>query len=1460
MDDGSLFLSARVSGRALGGSAIPYKTLKAAEPGGPSGPGGGGTPPAPEPRLGNDRTEIFIDALTGSGYHPSWSPINAQYMVAIEGRNGEVISSVLYKFSGDDQGQWKWDEVGHILAATGGLKGSRLETGVPSTMMPQLGSGYGIFVRTTDWDKTHQDTGGYDMRVLLQFSIASFDPLEGDPVLPEEYIIDKPVGYFIVQFSVPVTEEIVALVESRGTGNKVLDFVPTYGMVVRVPSNDPSLIEHIDNVRYVGTYQPAFRLDSNLFNRIGDQVLLVTVYNNVTQVAAQIAAAGGDVESISGSVVKFRANMTDLPLIARIPEIKLLGPFMKRSIKNDIARGITNSNAVVSVFGLTGKGQIIAVADTGLDTGNDADHQPNHPDVNGRVIKWYDVAKANGDCKVADCTVDVNGHGTHVTGTAVGAGNASEGKYHGVAPDAKIIFQATDPQDGSGSLSLPGDLHDLYKGPFSDGARVHQNSWGDPTVANYGDYSVDSENTDDFIWGNDTMLIVFAAGNAGADGSNTTESPGTSKNVLTVGASENYRPYYDSAGDNIAHIASFSSIGNTTDGRIKPDIVAPGTWILSTLSSKASGTLWWYYNTMYQYSGGTSMAAPHVSGAALIARQYYTDYQNITPSAALIKATLINGADDLGTADIPNKNEGWGRLNLTNSLFPQNPRVMKYFDERIGLNSSDADQVYKVSVGNANVPLKITLVWSDYKGNPGANQAAPKLVNNLDLKITAPNGTAYNGNVFSKGWSTWGGSADILNNVECVYLPTPSNGTYTLSVKPKTITKGPQDFALVVSGELVPDLEVSAIATDPASPQAGTNVWINATVRNKGSEDTPPILKSAFSSLNLNAITSENMTDIAFSHDGKFALIVGSNRTILKYTTATGTISKMDTSTVPWTDFEGVAFNPKGHPWDKRLPEALLVGTNGTIVDYNGSKFINVTGPSSSDHLLDVGWNENGTQALIVGKDGIVYTFPKTTTVLTDDFESGSGNWYFNPSKAKSHWGITNTQSVSTSHSMAYSFKGPGSAVEDQLRLLSKQDVSGGNFRSSYLEFQNRYDNEIYTSGNTNYITVFWLYFTNDNSTYTRVATFDTFLDAPQGWYKEHFDINRFTPTQSFNMLFYVASSNVYDGHSYWWVDDVFINKTTYVATKVNYPTGGGSAVLNGVAFAPGTDRAVIVGDDGVAWKLSAGALTSLTSGTSVDLRSISFKPQSKTALIVGDSGTVQTYNSVGDTFTDLNFINSSASLYDVVYRQDHTTTGQSPDCSQALIVGSGGGAWQYFGYDNHFEQTSTGTTRTLYGAAYNNTRWPQYGPGLVVGHGSNPVVLKDTPSSGRRPFKVNFYKGNASASWAANYLGQVTVTGGLAPDPYPPYDSKVIVSFHWIGSDVAGKYNVTARVDITKNESASPANPDRINEIDEWNNNQLSTSLTLVPEFEQIMVPIAGTVVIVLIIRKRRRKSRKKS
>jgi len=927
LKDPAFYFSTRVRGTSLAGTPIPFepRTGPVIKPiTGPSGPST--PPPAPKPRLGTDRTEVFIDINSGKGYHSEWMPFNAKYMVVIEGRDGDVISSTLMRFSGKDPGQWVWEEVGAIQAATGG---SRLEAEVPRTLIPDLTGSYNTFFRTTDWENKLEDTGGHAIHALLQFAMASFDPLEGLPSLPSDYIVTEPTGYYIVQFNTSITEELREEVEALGA--RTLDYIPTYGMVVHLPTKDPSSIEGLPHVRWVGLHQPAFRVDPSLLDRSGEVQIIISLYEGAMGIAPLIDRICTDINWSSATVLEANVDVEHISEVAHIPEVKFISPKASREIHNDVQRGITWSDPPAEIFGLTGKGQIIAIADTGLDTGNDTDHQPDHPDVCGRVIAWFDVVKElwPAGC-LGDCTDDQHAHGTHVAGTAVGGGNASNGELRGVAPEAEIVFQALNDDNGqNGAFIVYNDLHKLYADAYDEGARVHQNSWG--STINQGDYTAHSQQTDDWNWGNKSMLIVFSAGNDGEDGDNTTTPPATAKNTLTVAASENYRPTISSSGNDVDTLASFSSRGYTHDSRIKPDITAPGTWILSGRSSVGGGG-WGSYSTYYQFMGGTSMAAPHVSGAAILVRQYYTDYEEITPSAALMKATMINGADDMGSADIPNKNEGWGRLNLTNSLFPEQPRLMRYVDNNTGFSSGDPADVYNYTIGDKQLPLKISLVWTDYPGSIVTAQTAAKLVNNLDLEVTFPNGTVYKGNDFDSGWTTTGGDADDRNNVENVYYKTPPAGTYSIKVKPTTITQGPQPFAIVVSGELVPDLNITSITTDPASPGPGDDITLKAKLENHGSEDLPPLFRHSLSSLSPGV--TENLTDVAFSHDGDFALIVGNNRTVLRYETSNGAISTLDTTTVPWTNFTAVAFNPNGHEGNRTIPEALLVGTNGTIVAY----------------------------------------------------------------------------------------------------------------------------------------------------------------------------------------------------------------------------------------------------------------------------------------------------------------------------------------------------------------------------------------------------------------------------------------------------------------------------------------------------------------------------------------------
>ncbi|HEU5101011.1 MAG TPA: S8 family serine peptidase [Roseiflexaceae bacterium] len=461
--------------------------------------------------------------------------------------------------------------------------------------------------------------------------------------------------------------------------------------------------------------------------------------------------------------------------------------------------------------------------------------------------------------------------------------NTPIGLGKGVAPAARLVFQAVENYidfkgicalsnpDGYYLIGIPTDLHTLFQQAYNAGARIHSNSWGSAAA---GDYTTDSVNADDFIWDNKDMTITFSAGNEGidanADGvidSDSIGSPATAKNVISIGASENdrvgnyqcdtglgyqsrdlYQPNTTCSGmggqnilgtygvrwpadypanpikddptaGNAQQMAGFSSRGPTDDTRIKPDVVAPGTWILSTYSGQhqegygdpvnpQNGVFqvdgWGMpRNGFYKYFGGTSMSNPIAGGGASVVRDFYQKAYGAYASAALVKATLINSAVDLldenndGVDDndfpIPNVHEGWGRINLVNAT----DGSAKYVDNSTG-TATNAATTYTANVGAAGSPLKVSLVWSDFASTAAA---AVNLVNDLDLEVTAPDGTTvYRGNVFSGGWSTTGGAADRRNNVENVYLPAASAGNYSIIVRGFNVPSGPQPYALVVDG------------------------------------------------------------------------------------------------------------------------------------------------------------------------------------------------------------------------------------------------------------------------------------------------------------------------------------------------------------------------------------------------------------------------------------------------------------------------------------------------------------------------------------------------------------------------------------------------------------------------------------------------------------------------------------
>ena len=718
------------------------------------------------------------------------------------------------------------------------------------------------------------------------------------PGLQAAVLAENERGYYVVQFGGPVQQAWKDAVSAQGA--ELLDYLPDFAFKVRMNPGQARKVAALASVAQVSPFHPAYKLAADLKRGAAGLYAVQIERGADRQLAGRgIEASGAQVLGVDGAQVLVAATSAQLDAIARVLDVAWIENFQLRQTNNDTGGGQIMGAAAANNSGYNGSTQIVAVADTGLGGGTAATAHRDIP--SSRIAAIYNWPGATDSCFKTiydDGAIDVDsGHGTHTSGSVLSGGD-SNGIGKGVAPAARLVFQSVENYvvmsslcklygytDGYYLTGLPTDLKTLFQQAYSAGARVHSNSWGS---ASAGAYTADSANADAFIWANKDMTITFSAGNEGVDAnsdgvidSGSLGAPASAKNVISVGASENARtdsypcdsglsytacaaqagknniasygtswpadypsnPIKDDpAAGNAGQMAAFSSRGPAADGRIKPDVVAPGTWVLSTYSplyqqgydaaANPRNGAWQYdgwgfpYDSYYKYMGGTSMSNPLVAGGAAVIRDYYQKVYSLNASAALVKATLVNTAVDMADENndgmddndypIPNNHEGWGRVNLAAAT---DGRV-KYL-ESTGLATNGTLNFTVTATGSA--PLKITLAWSDYAASTSATKA---LVNDLDLTVSG-GGATYLGNKFSGGWSTTGGSADRLNNLENVYIQNPTAGTtYTITVKGYIVTNGPQPFALVASG----GGEISVAAPPPSSSTGFKPAAANAPV------------------------------------------------------------------------------------------------------------------------------------------------------------------------------------------------------------------------------------------------------------------------------------------------------------------------------------------------------------------------------------------------------------------------------------------------------------------------------------------------------------------------------------------------------------------------------------------------------------------------------------------------------
>ncbi len=525
---------------------------------------------------------------------------------------------------------------------------------------------------------------------LLRLQTTTFDPLDdlAPSIAAAQLPAEDPGPYYLVQFHGPIEEAWAAQVERVGA--VLLGYVPDHAVIAQIAPERLDAIRALPSVRWVGPYRAEYKLAPALTpatSRIAGTTVEVTVIGFPGEAPAVLeqllTAQGAAIHALSatslGVVAQATVDAAALPALAAASAVSWIEPYLAPRLTNAEGRKILNVESVWQSSGLFGAGQIIAISDSGLSVENDLS-----PEFAGRLVRAFAPSEMNpdrADCRAKTDWTDLNGHGTHVAGSVLGNGIASgsnptaqeyTGSNAGTAPAAQMVFMAMNTDGSPGIQCVPSNGNYIAFG-YQNGARISSNSWGSNSQ---GAYTFNDSVVDDYIWRNRDYLVLFAAGNAGP-GPRTIGSPGSAKNIISVGASENNRPERGpqdpvsggSISDNPNQVAYFSSRGPTSDGRIKPDVVAPGTNILSVLGAAAGGLSPAAPGQPYAFSSGTSMATPLTAGTAAIARAWLTTLRGVAnPSAALQKALLINGAAQLAGAATPNAQTGWGRVDLKNTI------------------------------------------------------------------------------------------------------------------------------------------------------------------------------------------------------------------------------------------------------------------------------------------------------------------------------------------------------------------------------------------------------------------------------------------------------------------------------------------------------------------------------------------------------------------------------------------------------------------------------------------------------------------------------------------------------------------------------------------------------------------------------------------------------------------------
>jgi hypothetical protein len=684
-----------------------------------------------------------------------------------------------------------------------------------------------------------------DLNVIL-LRAGAFDTTAPEPQALTVLGDAEPAGeqLYLVQMIGPVKDEWVDVLQANA---EILSYIPNNAYLVRA---DATAIERMNAfksesgfIQWSGAFKPAYKIAPEIALD-SEEEITVTVQMarnqkarpDVQKVASMSGGSliGEPVDVMDFTNVKMRVRPSQLAEIARMSDVVwieqwnepvqfderqgqiLAGNFSGTTLNEPGYLSWLNSKGITSEPDF-----IVDLADSGIDQGN-LDPEVLHRDfLNESGLSRVVYARQLGTILIDELTNDITGHGT-LDASIVGGFNS--GTAFPAVDDLGYAFGlGVHPYAKLGVTKIFGpnftnpNLIEMVSMMYQDGARISSNSWGSYNNS----YTAESQLYDRFVRdatplepGNQELAIVFASGNRGQ---NFLSVPANAKNVITVGASEGLRPGTDgcqlpteAANDPLA-VISFSSGGFTNDGRLKPDILAPGTHIQGVSSQDpgnfGSGICGPKFfpdgQTLYTWSSGTSHAAPAVSGAAALVRQFFKQTADRTPSPAMLKAFLANTTTYMTSTnandDLPSTSQGWGLLNIGRAL-DDVPKVL--VDQTQLVTQTGQTVTIRGAVADSTKPFRVTLAWTDAPGTP----AGSSVVNNLDLQVEV-GGNTYNGNAFVKGVSVTAGATDQLNNLESVWLPQGVSGNFVIRVTgvniagdgvPGNQDATDQDFALVV--------------------------------------------------------------------------------------------------------------------------------------------------------------------------------------------------------------------------------------------------------------------------------------------------------------------------------------------------------------------------------------------------------------------------------------------------------------------------------------------------------------------------------------------------------------------------------------------------------------------------------------------------------------------------------------